>query len=280
MAVETVGIDSSKKNPLSDNLTIAEESEEGIHLKEEIRKMDADIIFHLPIYSSIISIELFKSIEQNNLRVNKLVGTGMSAIISALYLKERAKGVKNSTHTVEWKLYQLNRKINRYTPYSNSWRKVALDFINKEFKGLDFKQLKGLLIPYVEDGKTVFYTGDVSIALKKSINFSARSNFLVNPRELRSELYIRGSKKIYSISINPFETNLTKIDGFHYGVFTRYLSFINKYSDSLSIIKSSKKLTIDEFTSVSDILNAYENGLKAFEITLQNDYQEWQEDIN
>lgn len=88
------------------------------------------------INRSIAHISFLKAVNEKNIPIHVISGSGVSAIVAALY----ASGMTPSK--MEWVFYKLFNQVRDIKPYSYKWLNVIKIFLRKEFGSMMLQDLK------------------------------------------------------------------------------------------------------------------------------------------
>lgn len=213
--------------------------------------MQSDPIISLTVYSSLYNslalIDLLKKLEDRDIRVSIFSSHGFASLLLCLYSK------KESISYLEWKVFELQKKLSTTKPYSTRWKEILNKFIKNEFNGLKVQQLKRLvLIPSIIDGEIKLgKQGLISEKLIETLNLENETNYLNNSLKYSLKSFdLPVDIELYYYSMSKF-VKFEKLDGINWGKLTKYLGFIQNqdFYDTSLIVDTS---TIDVMSSVSD----------------------------
>ena len=210
------------------------------------------------LYSSFALVELFSEAEKNNIKFSIIAANGMASLISVLYAK------KKSSNYLEWKLFDLNKRLSGEIPFSSSWRKTIDDFLKEEFGNMQLQQLQALvLIPEKHKGvRSLRSTGSIRQTVMRSISLENKRSFYSSPFELRERMSKLGFDLDLSVAFMADKTQFKNLTGFQWGIFTTYLSFLEKNRHIFQSINAQDEQLLDEIQPLSDIKTSFRESIQ------------------
>lgn len=250
-------------------------SNEGTEQLENLgsREPVIGISIYSTLYNSLSFIHLLKVIEEKEINVSIISANGFSAVLAALYAKEK------SASYVEWKIFEMRKGLVGFTPFSTQWRAFLKKFLIKEFKNVQLQQMKALLlVPIINKGSVELKsTGLVSDVLIRSLNLLDETNFIrkasVYTEQLR-DFSTDVSIEYYSLSTRP---KLSSLEGLNYGLYTKYVGELLNDSE-LDRVSSITQLGLDDFLPLSDIIKNFEDGNNQLIEKLVDKINQWKQE--
>jgi hypothetical protein len=278
--IGTVDLDSAKEQNLKIDKktnTAYGPSSGAKHKNKQHTSTDREPVVGLTLYSTLYNslsiINLIKQLDSNDINLSMMSANGFGSLLISLYAKEK------SISFLEWKLFELRKRLIGLVPFSRNWKKVLKIFLDKEFQEIQLHQMKMLvLIPTILDGELVLQrSGRVADKVYAAIDLSNKSNFIRNPRiyeqkmkEFSADIHL----SYYPLSIMPV---LVKVEGLNWGLYTKYLGYLVKNTD---IIKneSTTKTNIDELQPLSDIQKSFQGANKLLTEKLIDRINQWKQE--
>lgn len=252
----------------SSSLSIEEQAEStyGPYYNEEISKNKLNEkripVHSLNVYSTLYStlgiVQLFKVAERNNIKFSVITANGFGSLISVIYAK------KNSSNYLEWKLFDLLKRIKGLPPFQKKWNDQIRVFLNKEFGSLELQQLNTLVfIPKVV-GKEVklLSSGKVVERVMAALKLDAASNQYLKPAPFTNDFRSYSSDFHLSIAFTAQRSELKNLSGYEWGIYTNYLSFLNRNTHLYQGISTSNIQVLDEVIPLSDVANSYQDSIE------------------
>jgi hypothetical protein len=241
----------------------------------EVRNPIVELNAYSTLYSSLALIEYLKRCEKENIKISVIRASGFASLIAVLYAENQ------SVNHVEWKLFELIKKIDKHTALSEKWLLSIQKFLEKEFKQKRLHQLKTLVaIPEVIDRKlNLNTTGKITDSIMNSLSTTKKVSFLLRPglfHKLEKEF---GSDIKATIAFLPEKIGFKNLIDYELGVYASYLSFLEKNRDEFSSISTSdgRKYYIDELAPLSDMTSPFDSNIDQHVKSLKNQIKEWKE---
>jgi hypothetical protein len=278
--IETVDLDSGTEYKLQIDKktnTAYGPSAQGAQDYSELTPKLRDPVVGLSVYSTLYNtlsiINLIKSLESKNINLSMMSSNGFGSLLISLYAKEK------SVSYLEWKLFDLRKRLIGLIPFSKNWKKVLRIFLDAEFKGIQLHQMKMLvLIPKLKDGNVFLQrSGSVASKVFEAINLSDRTNFIRSPEtyeDKMKEFSVDIHLSYYSLSIQPA---LVQVEGLNWGIYTKYLGFLVKNSN-INKLESSHKTAIDELQPLSDIQKSFYTSNEQLVKKLVEQINQWKQE--
>jgi hypothetical protein len=265
---ETLEIDKNSQSDYGPSKEVISNEE------EKKRKAIVSLTLYSSIYHSLPFIEFIKQIEKKNLNISMISSQGFGSVLAALYAKEK------SSSYLEWKLFDLLKRIKNLKPYTSEWKEILSVFIKEEFGVLKVSQLKLLLlIPQLVDGKvSLVQNSSVVEVLNSSLNLSNKHNFFYKPKNYIEEVELVGPDLSFSISFIPKVVQFKTLNGLEWGIYTRYLGHVMKSDSSIYVMRSERSSEIDNLEPLSDITKDYAKQINEYVQVLEQKIKEWQEE--
>lgn len=278
--LESVDVDSTNANTLQIN-----ENESSTYgPKIEVDKNQSEgkgreplvaLVNYSTLYHSLAFVGELKKYEKEKIRISLVAANGFSALLAALYAKER------SVSFVEWKLFSLTKKLKPLKIYSVEWTNVLSDFIEEEFKELNTNQLSiQLIVPYLQNGE-IKYDQKVSVvkALLETLNIKSEKSPFRSPQNIDNQLRKDFAMDfVVNSSYLPVTPTITKLNSFQYGLFTSYLGKLMATPAQFGLQKAPVKIEIDEVPVTSEVENLYAPLIDERTQKLLEDIKIWKED--
>lgn len=207
------------------------------------------LVLYPSLYSTLSYIDLLYELEEQKVKVPIISSSGLGAVIVALY------GLKKSLSYMEWKLFAILKQLKGVPPHTRQWYEVLNAFIDKEFGSIKLEQLKiSLMIPFVEKNGNIklVKTGELRKLLKKTLDISDASNFYFSPKSYRDEFKKFGVDDVFEVMQYAPAYQLKYTNEYYWGIFTSYISQIEKIPNILKVIARSN-ISIDELKPISEI---------------------------
>ena len=261
-----------KKSNLDSNPENGETEKISKNIKE---KPTISLSLYSSLYHSLALLNLLKSIEQEEIKISMISSHGFGSLVVALYAKER------SISSVEWSLFKLLKELKDEKMYTPSWRDKVDRFIDDEFKNLRLDQLKvKLVLPQVVAGDKIdFITkGNIASILKRNLLLTAADNFLQKPDIYHYTIERFGIDINLAVSFIPETPSFEHLNGHSYGVITRLLGLVMNSQEDITLIKTTKNLSLDKIYPLADINDSYQDGVNIYVKQISQIYTKWQED--
>ncbi len=258
LSINSVQKESSNKISIMD---IEDSSIQEEEVKEKKEKPKISLIVHSSLYHSISLLFVLKQLDEKQIKLSSLSCSGFSTLICALYAKEE------KLNFVEWKLFDLLKKLQSKKVYSNEWNELLRDFLVKEFKNTKFSDLKlKLFIPSQYAGKILVNQSTLVKELIASVNIESKHNYLLNPLEFKFKLRELGEKNFSSILLLPEQVSFQSVESYKYGLMTSYLGRIlkNKVTSELNVIYGKGKFALDAVKALSFYETTYNDEIKKY----------------
>ena len=209
------------------------------------------------LYSSFALVELFAAAEKKKINFSIIAANGFASLISVLYAK------KKSSNYLEWKLFDLNKRLKDSTPFSRSWESVIRDFLEEEFKDMQLQQLKALVvIPEKVNGVTILSsTGSVVEKVMKTLSLKNKGSFYLSPFDYTDKMKTLGLDMNLSVAFTADKTNFNTLSGFQWGLYTTYLSFIENNRHLFQSVNALDTQTLDMIVPLSDVKTSYRKSI-------------------
>lgn len=161
---------------------------------------------------------LIEQLKNRGIKFHALSGTGLSALLAAMYCKYQ------DDNTIYWKLYTLQKELKQAGKwYGRKWRKVIDKYIDSEFSNDLVERLPLLFsVALIEDGeRRVRHTGNLAELLKKSFQLSgATYSVLAKHDKMGSSIFDPiGLDLKYELSLYPGQFTYQLIDELYLGLF-------------------------------------------------------------
>lgn len=243
-------------------------------IKTKPRSAVISLTLYTSMYQSLAFLDLIKKLEKNSINISMISSQGFGSVLAALYAKEK------STSYLEWKLFDLLKRLKGKKIYSKDWSQTINSFISAEFKGLKVNQLKILLlIPEFNGSSLVMNKSEkVSSVLKRAISLKEKSSFMTHPRLYHNDFTKMGADISLMLGFLPQFINFKNLDGYEWGVYTRYLGQVLKSENEVEILRTSKKVELDSLQPLSDINELYSVDLDLYIQTIIERHKQWQEE--
>jgi hypothetical protein len=276
--VETVSIQkpNNKSLKIDTSLEIDEVFEPKADLPSEVEiKSVKSLTIYSTLYSSLGLVEFFKRSEKKKHHFKVITANGFASIVSVLYAK------KESASLLEWKLFELLKQIKGHIPFSKPWKRKIRSFMVKEFgsQTLDKLAVQVGIPEYNEENEiTLSLKGGIVDNVMGSLDMGSSKAFYIRPIHYRGPLNMLNVDIKYQLSFVPSKFNFKKLEGYTWGIFTSYLSFIQDKPEDLILITTEKKLWIDKINPLSDIIHAYKKSIDDALIKFEEMEKEWKEE--
>ena len=242
-----------------------------VETSENISETKVTIQLYSTIYHSLGVLKLFKNLEQEKIEIESISTFGFGALIAGLYAKE------GSINYLEWKLFDLLKRIKGIEPFSNTWEKIIHRFIEKEFKGLDFQKLKfDLLIPKLIGEKVVLNDKSLIESLKTTLSISSLENYIYNPVNYMARLRERGLKLVFPIIFIPENPTIQMRNNYNYGIFTSYLGKLFRNIDQVTKLTTLESVSLDSLDSTNKYESLYSKSLQSYIESMKEKINEFQ----
>lgn len=238
------------------------------------RKSIISLVMYTSVYQSLAFLHLIKEIEGRDVRISLVSSQGFGVVIAALYAKEQ------SASYLEWKLFELFELLKESQVYSKDWQKTINEFSENEFGQLKVNQLKLLLVvPKIVEGKLILIKDEKVVdVIKHSINLRDESHFIVNPRLYHGEFKDFGVDLAFAVSFLPEVIKFDLMNGFEWGLYTRYLGKITQGETSISILHSNKSAPLDQVLPMVEISKRYRRDILEYLKLFDTKVLRWQEE--
>ncbi len=233
-----------------------------------------NLTLYSTIYHSLAFLELVKSFEKNEIEVNIISSQGFGTILAALYAKEK------SASYLEWKLFDLLKRLKGKIAYSKKWRKEILKYVEKEFKELKVQDLKlVLVIPYLE-GKNVKASKEAKIVdlIDLSLDLNSRKNYFNSPTPYGDLIKVMGADLSFEIAFLPKSIKFNSLNGFEWGIYTSFLGKVMKDDYGVQVLRSTNTAGLDELKPITDISKNYKGLIDGFTLEVQEAINSWREE--
>jgi len=226
------------------------------------------------IYHSLAFVDLIKKLEKKQVKISMVSSSGFGSILAALYAK------KASSSYLEWKLFELLKRLKGKEIYSSNWYKELHAFIKTEFKNVRMNQLKILfIVPETRSGKTrLNMSGKIVSAIKNSLNLKSKINYFQRPILYENQLKKSGADLVYSVGFLPSRVKFDKIDGFSWGQITKYYGILLKEKDRFTLMRSESLIELDRLAPVSTITGLYKNDINNLVDQIEQEFKNWEEE--
>lgn len=239
-----------------------EESDERI---QESKKIVNALTVYSTLYSSLALVPLLKESESRKIPFSIITANGFASIVAVLYAK------KKSSNYLEWKLFDLLKRLKDITPFSKRWESVIEKFLKAEFGAMQLQQLKVLvLIPENSKGEVkLSSTGSVVSKVMQTISLQNKRSYYQSPKDFTRKLDVIGMDLNLSVAFTSEKSNFKYLSGFKWGLYTTYLSFLDQNSHLYQAISTPKEQILDAVSPLSDISSTYRVSIEK----ILNDYQ-------
>lgn len=270
-SIDTISIEDSSGRDLSINSennddygpsTLEEDTQQTIGAK---KKLIHSLTVYSTLYSSLGLVSLLAESDKRKINFSVIAANGFASLISVLYAK------KKSSNYLEWKLFDLLKRLKGSAPYSKRWYSEIEKFLKSEFGNMQLQQLKVLvLIPEsTNKGIKLSSTGLVVTKVMNSISLKNRRSFYQSPADFNYLLKEVGVDLNLPVAFLPEKSNFKYLSGYNWGIFTTYLSFLEQNNHLFRSVGTIKEQVLDSIYPLTDISSIYS---EAIEKTL-NDYQ-------
>jgi hypothetical protein len=201
---------------------------------------------HDALYRSLYCLDALEAIEKEQ-KIGIFSASGMSAIVLALYAKHKNK------NKVQFRYFKLIKSLKGERIFYPRWFKKLNSFIQSEFRDIKIQQLKRILfLPFYDklnDSYILTTSGNLSELLLKQFNHSP-SDKLVSPIVGKAPFDIKalrasGADLSYSVSLGIEQLTLAQTDGFYFGNYGQYFSYLSQNQESPFIFYYKNKKPID-----------------------------------
>lgn len=275
--IGSVDLDQVDQNRVAINkVETSEEKTEEVADEQKETAPKINLVLHSSIYHSYAVLNLLKKLDKEEFKFDSVVTHGFASIVMALYAKDL------SISTLEWKLFDFHKRLKGKKAFSKKWKTEVYEFISKEFRRVKFSDLKqSLAILVIEDGKVKLRRmGNVLAALQLAIDIKGKNNFLSRPQIIDIELKKLNWDINFKFAFMPEQVLLSELDGFAWGIYTRYLGFLMKEvkEGELIVVKGSKNIELDKLLPISDYSFQYRSSIDQYYLSIQNEMKEWKEE--
>lgn len=259
--VEIVTLKKENLNNLKiDTSIVINEAPQGVAVESSTEELKAvkSLTIYSTLYSSLALVEFFKKSDKQKNKYEIITTNGFASIIAVLYAE------KGSASLLEWKLFKLLKSIKGQKPFSKVWNRSIRNFLEKEFgeRRLDSLTLK-VGIPKIIEGEVELNTkGIIVTSVMDSLAMTSKNAFYLKPVYYRAPLNKLNVDIKYQISFVPTKFNFKNLEGYTWGIFTNYLSFIQDKPEDVLFISTEQSLWIDSINPLSDIIHAYSNSIE------------------
>lgn len=210
------------------------------------------------LYSTLGMVQFLKAAERKNIYFSTLTSNGFGSLISVLYAK------KKSSNYLEWKLFDLLKKIKDEVPFQKRWKSTIRKFLKEEFGNQQLQQLKLLVVvPKIVGGEVkLISVGSIVDTVMGALELDHKSNLYLKPSAFKSRFSSYGTDTHLSIAFIADDFRFRNLSGYEWGIYTNYLSFLNSKSHLYRPIKAKDIQFIDEILALSDITHSYEDGIE------------------
>ncbi len=264
----------------SEGVTIEDSTNNSFGKSEDVDKMLKEespkiaLTIYSSIYHSLAFLPLIKELEKKKIKLNYVSSQGFGALIAALYAKEA------SASYLEWKLFDLMKKLRGKKVYSEEWNSTIVNFTQKEFKESKLDQLKvKLLIPEIENRKIVLNEQEKVVdAIRKTIDFKNEKNYFNVPDTYLGAIDRVGVDLNLSCIFIPEQVKFNKIDGYNWGVITKYLGMVMRPLDGIYQLKTTESVELDAEVPLSDLNRFYQDSINNFTQEVSRSIGKWKEE--
>ncbi len=227
------------------------------------------------IYQSLAVVKLLKDLERKKIKVSVINSTGFGLIISLLYAKNK------NTSYLEWKLFELTKKLGALEAYSEEWIQIVNEFVKEEFENKKLNHLASLVGYFKNEVKSIKVESDgkITTAVKESINlksdqvvFSKLSPSMVNSSNSAVDFRL-------SVLFLPKNPKFKSLRALNWGVYTSYLGRMLQEKDEITIFEKEKSEYLDEISPINRIQQGYEDQIDTFVKDLAEKIDIWQKEI-
>lgn len=217
------------------------------------QKIINSLTVYSTLYSSLGMVDLLAQAEKKKILFSLIAANGFASLISVLYAKEK------SSNYLEWKLFDLLKRLKSKTPFTNDWEETIRAFLKKEFGEMQLQQLKVLVLIPEKVGHEIRLssTGSVVEKVMASLSLKNKKSFYLNAKKIDVELASFGIDLNLSVAYLPKKPSFKNLTGYQWGLFTTYLSFIDRNEQLYRAINTNDEQVVDEVSPLSDLKNAY-----------------------
>ncbi|MCK5882532.1 MAG: patatin-like phospholipase family protein [Bacteriovoracaceae bacterium] len=220
-------------------------------------------------------VGFIKALEEHKLKVHIVTGTGLGAVVAALY----ASGKRSDR--IEWFFYKLFNKTKNFTPYSQNWLEVTQIMLREEFGSKRIEELPTATIIPLYDLKErrihYFSRGPVVELLSENLKLSnnRESRFISSLQwEIHSIKFLKsyGADKLLGVSVLGREVLFQKWDDYLLGVFGKAIAMSRTSAELLdwSIELPTDTLPIDSVKEIPlFIQKSYDMAYKKVELYIK-----------
>lgn len=253
---------------------------ENLSNDEEKNKESREPVIQLNIYSSLYAslalVEYLKMSEKENIKFSIILANGFASLISVLYAQDQ------SVSRVEWKLFELIKKLDGKIPFSGEWLETIQIFLTKEFKQKKLHQLKTLVsLPEIKNNQLILNsTGLIVDAVMKSLSMTNKTSYILSPIAYNQNESGLNPDIRKNISFIPRQVGFKNLIDYEWGVYASYLSFLDKSSNNYTLIttQDESKYYIDELTPLSDMTSPFNAGIEQNILELKESIKQWKEE--
>jgi hypothetical protein len=258
-------IETEKRNQYGPSI----QSSQRYYNKKKSKKEPVLALILGPGLNRVVSqITLISKLEENQIPIHIISGTGMGAIVAALY----SSGMKPSK--IEWFFYKLFKEIANHKPYTRNWLNQMRPIINSAFQSqLIQNSKKTLVIPLFDNSKKeVVYLSRGKMVETLMANLMLASDkgrgrySTALQKEIFNSIKIRkiGADMVVGIDVLNKDITFNSTSDYLVGIFGRITGMISREQSTLDIYFSPpmKGLPLD---SVEELANYVQIGMRSGE---------------
>lgn len=256
--MDTISIGDGKDKDLSiDSEGNNEYGPTGGESNQALPNSEKKIINSLTVYSTLYSslgmVDLLAQAEKKKISFSLIAANGFASLISVLYAKEK------SSNYLEWKLFDLLKRLKSKTPFTSDWEDTIRSFLKKEFGDMQLQQLKVLVLIPEKVGRDIKLSssGNVVEKVMNSLSLKNKNSFYLSAKKIDVELASFGIDLNLSVAYLPNKPTFKLLTGYQWGLYTTYLSFIDRNNQLYRAITTDGDQVVDEVSPLSDLKNSY-----------------------